>query len=312
MAKNIVLDGLFGLCVADALGVPVEFVSREKLKKNPVRDMIGFGAYNQPPGTWSDDSSLAFCLAESLCKGYNLSDIAQMFCKFLYNSHWTPWGKVFDAGVITRIAISNLQKGVNPVLAGGRSEKDNGNGSLMRILPIVFHVKDLSNEDKFRIVAQVSSLTHGHLRSIIACAIYIEFAINLLKGQDREEAYENMKDTVLDFYKTEEKELENFSRILKDDIASFSEEEIYSTGYVVDTLEAALWCFLNTKTYKEAVLTAVNLGNDTDTVAAVTGGLAGIYCGFEKIPKKWVKQIARKEDIIKLAEELNKKFKGKC
>ncbi|MBI5065890.1 ADP-ribosylglycohydrolase family protein [Candidatus Woesearchaeota archaeon] len=306
MTKNIVLDGLFGLCVADALGVPVEFVSREKLKKNPVRDMIGFGAYNQPPGTWSDDSSLAFCLAESLCKGFNLNNIAQMFCKFLHEAYWTPWSKVFDAGVITRIAIANIRRGVNPVLAGGRSERDNGNGSLMRILPIVFFVKNKKSDDKFRIIAQVSSITHGHIRSIISCAIYVEFAINILKGQDKEEAYENMKDVIIDFYKNEEKELKNFSRILKDDVASFSEEEINSTGYVVDTLEAALWCFLNTSSYKNAVLTAVNLGNDTDTVAAVTGGLAGIYYGFEKIPKKWINQIARKEDIIKLAEKLNK------
>ncbi len=307
MSSNKVLDGLFGLCVGDALGVPVEFVSREKLKKNPVKDMIGYGAYNQPPGTWSDDSSLALCLAESLCKGFNLNDIAQKFCNFLYKNLWTPWGKVFDAGITTRIAIGNLQKGVNPVLAGGRAEKDNGNGSLMRILPVAFYVKNLSSNERFKVIAQVSSLTHGHMRSIIACSIYVEFAVNILKGQDKEEAYENMKDTILDHYETEEKELEFFSRTLKDDIASFPEEEIYSTGYVVDTLEASLWCFLNTDSYKDAVLKAVNLGNDSDTTGAVTGGLAGLCYGFENIPEEWREMIARKQHITELAEELNKK-----
>ena len=138
MTSNKVLDGLFGLCIGDALGVPVEFTSRDDLKEHPVADMIGYGMYNQPPGTWSDDSSLAFCLAESLCNGYDLNDIASKFVAWYYDNHWTPHGEVFDVGNATSEAIERLKIGVAPQKAGSCSEYSNGNGSLMRILPLVF------------------------------------------------------------------------------------------------------------------------------------------------------------------------------
>ena len=111
MKKDKIIGGLLGLFVGDALGVPVEFQSREKLRKNPVKDMVGYGTYNQPPGTWSDDSSLTFCLAESLCNGFDLRDIADKFVKWMYEGYWTPWGEAFDIGVTTQIAISRLKKG---------------------------------------------------------------------------------------------------------------------------------------------------------------------------------------------------------
>jgi len=110
MKKSKVLGGLLGLCIGDALGVPVEFVSRKKLKKSPVNDMTGYGTHNQPPGTWSDDSSLTFCLAESLCKGFNIQDIANRFIKWLDKGYWTPHSKIFDVGNTTYTAISNLKK----------------------------------------------------------------------------------------------------------------------------------------------------------------------------------------------------------
>ena len=149
MVKNKVLDGLFGVCVGDALGVPVEFVRREELKSAPVNGMIGFGHYNQPPGTWSDDSSMTFCLAESLCKGYNIYDIADKFSEWLFYNYWTPHGKVFDAGTTTREALGHVKNVQHPSMAGGREEYHNGNGSLMRILPIIFYVKDFDDNKKF-------------------------------------------------------------------------------------------------------------------------------------------------------------------
>jgi ADP-ribosyl-[dinitrogen reductase] hydrolase len=304
MKKNLVLGGLFGVCIGDALGVPVEFLSREKLKQIPVDGMVGFGIHNQPKGTWSDDSSMAFCLAESLCLGYDIYDIADKFSQWLFESYWTPHGDVFDAGTTTRIALGHLKKVEHPSMAGGTGEHDNGNGSLMRILPIAFYVKNFDTKNKFKVISEVSSITHGHIRSIISCCIYVEILINLLKGKSKEEAYEDMKEVIINHFKHEE-ELEFFNRILEDNIASFSKEEIHSSGYVLDTLEASLWCFLNNDSYKETVLTAVNLGEDTDTTGAVAGGLAGIYYGFDKIPKEWIAVIARKEDITKLANKLN-------
>jgi ADP-ribosylglycohydrolase len=314
MKRNKVLGGLFGLCVGDALGVPVEFVSRNTLKKNPVKDMIAYGTHNQPIGTWSDDSSLAFCLAESLCEGFNLQDIADRFVKWLYEDYWTPHGKTFDVGNTTRIAISRLKEGVNPLEAGPNDEYSNGNGSLMRILPLAFYLEKKDRDRQFEITHQVSCLTHGHLRSQMACGIYIQFAINLLNGNTPKLAYNNMKEATLKYYSRDpyQKELGNFARILESDISELPEVSIKSSGYVIDTLEASLWSFLRSNTYMEAVLTAINLGGDTDTIGAVTGGIAGIYYDYKNIPKKWINNIVRKQDIMELGERLYEKFFLRC
>ena len=304
---NKVLDGLFGLCVGDALGVPVEFESRSTLQRNPVTDMIGHGTYDQPAGTWSDDSSLTFCLAESLCRGFDLCDISDKFCQWLYEAYWTPYGVVFDVGNTTQIAISRLKAVVKPVEAGGRDEHSNGNGSLMRILPLVFYLLNSDESQQFEITHQVSRLTHGHLRSQMACGIYIQLAISILAGNTPELAYKTMIDIVLKFYSKRPYigELHHFKRILESDISKLPKDLISSTGYVIDTLEASLWCILKGNSYSETVLLAVNLGEDTDTTAAVAGGLAGLYYGYENIPKKWIEKIAKAQKIIELAEKLN-------
>ena len=308
MKKDRVIGGLVGVCVGDALGVPVEFVSRDKLRLNPIKDMVGYGTHNQPPGTWSDDSSLTLCLAESLCKGFDIHDIANKFIKWLYEGYWTPYGETFDIGNTTYIAISRLKSGVNPLDAGPKDEFSNGNGSLMRILPLSFYLEKMKKEEQFEITHKVSRITHGHLRSQMACGIYIQIAINLLKEDPPEIAYKKAKEISLDYYsrKPYVYELKHFDRILKSDIRKLSINSIKSTGYVIDTLEASLWSFLNSKTFKDAVLTAVNLGGDTDTIGAVTGGLAGIYYGYNAIPKDWVKKIARIDEIIELSERLFK------
>jgi len=306
MKRNKVLGGLLGLCIGDALGLPVEFNPRSALKATPVTDMIGYGTHNQPPGTWSDDSSLTFCLAESLCNGFNLRDIAAKFVKWLYEGYWTPHGKVFDVGNTTRIAIARLKEGVNPLEAGLADEFSNGNGSLMRILPLAFYLEKSDIEQQFEITHQVSCLTHRHLRSQIACGIYIQVAINLLKGNTPTEAYESMKCTVSDYYSKWPyiTELHHFNRIIESDISRLPEAAIKSSSYVVDTLEASLWCLLNSNSYADTVLTAVNLGGDTDTLGAVTGGLAGIYYGYDGLPQKWVTRLARAKDIMELGERL--------
>ncbi|KPU27975.1 crystallin [Caloranaerobacter sp. TR13] len=307
MSKNKIIGGIIGFCVGDALGVPVEFKSREELKKEPVTDMIGYGTYNQPPGTWSDDTSLTLCLVESLCNGLNLEDIGERFVKWYYNSYWTPYNETFDVGNTTKEAICRISEGISPEKAGLDDEYSNGNGSLMRVLPLAFYLKNFKAEEKYNVIHKISSITHRHLRSILACSIYVEYAINLLKGYSKKEAYKNTKENIINFYSDTvfRKEFNSYSRILNRDIPKLKKEEIRSSGYVVDTLEAVFWCFLNKNGYKEVVLAAVNLGNDTDTIAAIAGGLAGIYYGIEDIPKDWIDAIARKDDIIKLAERFS-------
>jgi len=295
---NKLMGGIMGLCVGDALGVPVEFISRESLDNNPVTNMIEYGTHNQPIGTWSDDSSLAFCLIESLCKDYDISDIGKNFVKWKNNAYWTPHGTVFDIGNSTRAAINKLEKGVNPKLSGGTSPDSNGNGSLMRILPLAFIDCDIET------IHEVSSITHAHPISLISCGIYIDIAKKVLKGQSINEAYKNMKASSKNYYlKKFPEQIKYFERILDSDISKLPRNEIDSGGYALNTLEASLWCLLNTDNYSDAVLTAVNLGDDADTTGAVTGGLAGIIYEFDSIPKNWVDKLVQKEEIINLTNK---------
>ena len=308
--NNLNKDILLGIAIGDALGVPVEFEHRQELEKNPVVGMREYGTHNQPKGTWSDDSSLALCLAESLCNGYNLNDIADKFIKWYYDGYCTPYGRVFDVGVTTARAISYLQSGCKPDLAGMDRERDNGNGSLMRILPLVPYILNMEEEGRFRIIEEVSSLTHRHPRSILACIALCEFAIQYINLQSVEKAYQAMQQTVLQLLKKEmfiEEDIP-FKRLVGlsyEEFKAIELKDIHSTEYVIDTLEASLWCVFNTTNYKDAVLKAVNLGDDTDTVGAITGGLAGIIYGYDTIPSEWLEVLAKKDDIIELADKLD-------
>ncbi|RHR80866.1 ADP-ribosylglycohydrolase family protein [Odoribacter sp. AF15-53] len=308
--SNLNKDILLGTAIGDALGVPVEFEYRQVLEKNPVVGMREYGTHNQPKGTWSDDSSLALCLAESLCNGYNLNDIADKFIRWYYDGYCTPYGRVFDVGITTARAISNLQSGIKPNLAGMDRERDNGNGSLMRILPLVPYILNMEEEDRFRIIGEVSSLTHRHPRSILACIALCEFAIQYIDLQAVERAYQAMQQTILQLLKKEmfiEEDIP-FERLIGlsyEEFKAIELKDIRSTGYVIDTLEASLWCVFNTTNYKDAVLKAVNLGDDTDTVGAITGGLAGIIYGYDTIPSEWLEVLVRKDGIIELADRLD-------
>ena len=320
MINKPIHSALLGIAIGDALGVPVEFKPRQYLKENPVTDMIGFGSHNQEAGTWSDDSSLTFCLAQMLYGKYNLEKLASNFINWKENAYWSARGEVFDIGIATSNAIEILKQGINPVLAGGEKELDNGNGSLMRILPLLFYVKNMPIEQRFKHVADVSSLTHRHIRSVLACFIYIEYALQLFTESDKYKALDNTKNIVNSFLNTNaicsEDEINKFHRILQNPIDEYdvipiyeyAEDEISSSGYVVHSLEAALWCLFKNNTYSDTVLHAVNLGNDTDTTAAIVGGLAGLLYGYESIPQHWLNQLARKDDIIDLCDKLEKKF----
>ncbi|MEO7046377.1 MAG: ADP-ribosylglycohydrolase family protein, partial [Ferruginibacter sp.] len=197
--RNIYKDIVLGVAVGDALGVPVEFKSRETIAQNPVTEMTGFGTYNLPPGTFSDDSSLAFCLAEALTQDFNLQNIADNFVAWLNNNYWTPGGNVFDVGIATRHAIRRLQEGCPPELAGGMDVSDNGNGSLMRILPLLIYIKDKPIAERYQITKQVSSITHCHIRSVIACFYYLEFARQIIHGTDKMQVYKNLQTEIPEY-----------------------------------------------------------------------------------------------------------------
>lgn len=285
---NKIYDGIMGLVVGDALGVPYEFKKRGTFNAD---DMVGFGTYNQPPGTWSDDSSMTLATLESIGRLGKIdpADLMENFSQWLNCGSFTPYGEVFDVGGGTRKAIDRYDRNVEPLECGGRTRMDNGNGSLMRILPLAFipcSVNDINN---------VSRLTHAHEISLRACRLYIGIAEQLLKGVPLYLALSGSGIFV-----------KEFSRIPT--LWKLSSDEINSSGYVVDTLEAALWCVLHGHDYKSTVLMAVNLGEDTDTVAAVAGGLAGIIYGMGDIPTKWLAQIPRWEWIDGLCRKVESSF----
>ncbi|ANV86360.1 ADP-ribosylglycohydrolase family protein [Picosynechococcus sp. PCC 7117] len=302
--------GLLGLCVGDALGVPVEFSERRTRQRDPVTTMRGYGTYNQPPGTWSDDSSLTFCLAEAIAEvglGEELPEhLGRKMGLWLKEAYWTPHGETFDVGNTTAAAIHQILAGINPLEAGGIGERSNGNGSLMRILPLAFCGERLPYADLLDLVHNISYLTHRHPRSLIACGIYISIALELLHGKSIEIAYQQGIQRAEEFYRDSiyKPELSHYERLLVADFATLPRETIAASGYVVHALEAALWCCLNHDNYPNTVLAAVNLGDDTDTTAAIAGGLAGLYYGLDNIPPDWLAQIPRRDNILQLGDRL--------
>ncbi|MFZ4462507.1 MAG: ADP-ribosylglycohydrolase family protein [Bacteroidales bacterium] len=309
-SKDKIKSSIIGFAIGDALGVPYEFSHREERKLNPVTKLIGGGYWRQPVGTWSDDSSMVFCTMESLCTGYDLSDMGLKFHQWIYENYWTPHGKVFDKGNQTLFAIERINKLIEygeqiaPMPQSMANARENGNGSLMRILPMAFYLKNKPIKDHFKIIWDVSAMTHPHIRSAIACMFYTEFAIELLNGLKKEEAYRNAQKVTLEYSPilSKPKELTLFNRILNDEIWNYPEESIKSGGYVIDSIEACFWCVMNSHDYSETVLKAVNLGGDTDTIAALAGGLAGLVYGFDQIPEDWINLLVKKEDILQLCE----------
>ena len=314
---NKIKSVILGHAVGDALGAPVEFSSREELSKAPVTDMEGYGTYDVPAGAWSDDTSMSLATLDTMSrKDWNCFDVMVSFARWLGLGEYTPTGECFDVGGTCLAAIEDFVKrcyseekhgfvipeGVEATDFGQRGERSNGNGSLMRINPFVLfaHFNEQEYFGWMGCVKTGSQLTHAHERSVMACFIYgycLEF---LLKEASKKSLREAIRFTGRDLEHMSE--FDHFKRIFADDFESLPEEKIKSTGYVVDTLEAALWCLLTTESYRECVLKAVNLGGDTDTVAAVAGGLAGALYGIEGIPEEWLDTLIKREYIEEVCE----------
>ena len=304
--KNNVYGAIMGAIVGDAIGLPFEFKSKGEIKKQDIRKLKTRGYHNQPIGAWSDDSSMILCTMESMLNGYSYMNIGDKFCEWKYKAHWTPYGILFDIGDTTAKAIMNIN--LRKDYSGLSEENNCGNGSLMRIIPILFYIKDNRNE-RFDIIKEVSSLTHSNMICVIACSIYLEMCLNILDGYDKKVAYTKMKATIIDYYKEYDLELKSFHNILYKDILDINKDELSGSGYVIHTLESALYSFLSTKNFKQAIYNAILLGDDTDTVASITGGISGLYYGYNKIPKKWKNLIVKKEEIYNLTDMFYLKYK---
>ncbi|WP_408069289.1 ADP-ribosylglycohydrolase family protein [Butyrivibrio sp. JL13D10] len=310
-ADNIWFSGIMGVVVGDALGCPVQFRSRKEVREDPVTTMLGHGTYDMPAGTWTDDSSMTLALLASIRDkdGINLEDIMNRFVRWIRKGEYTPFGEAFDVGNGTMAAILRYMKGDDLNSCGGITERDNGNGSLMRILPacIYAYTNNLSDEDAVSLIHQVAGLTHNHIRGQIACGLYF-FCVKSVLDKDGTlmERLQKGFDTGFNFYDgflKNTSELSCYDR-LRDmkKLSEIPESGIKSSGYVVDTIEAAVWSLVSTDSFKNCELKAVNLGDDSDTVGATAGGLAGLFYGYDGIPEEWLEVIQRREWIEELCK----------
>lgn len=308
MDAKIVKGMLLGLAVGDALGVPVEFESRRSLKAEPVINMRSGGSWGQVAGTWSDDTSMTIAAMESITRlgKIDYNDVMENFLRWYERDAFTATGKRFDIGNTTRGAIVRFSRRLlSPTKCGATEKNSNGNGSLMRILPAtlyLFGTRGQIGVDELEVIHEFSALTHGHIISKMACGIYSLIAAQILSGKNISEAVALGMSDAETFYGTTST-FKEFFRLSDENFAALPEDDILSTGYVLDTLEAALWCLLNTADYKTLALKAVNLGSDTDTVGAVAGGLAGILYGAESIPAEWLATLKRRDYLEKLADD---------
>jgi len=298
--------GVIGFAVGDALGVPVEFLNRIVLQRRPVKDMIGYGSHKVPEGTWSDDTSLMIASMDSIREigDIDFEDIMHKFSEWVNQAKYTATNELFDIGIATRRAIMNFMDGKEAIDCGMKGIRENGNGSLMRILPFVYYLNSYNfNEDeKTLLINHASSLTHSHEISQLGCKIYTDYVTLLLEGVDKIKALEMLKNNDYSRYYSK-KTIKEYDRILNGDLDSLSIDEIKSSGYVVHSLEASLWCTITNDSYEDAVITAVNLGEDTDTIGAITGSINGVIYGMKEIPERWLEKLKRKDYLETLSDD---------
>ena len=290
--------GVWGFIVGDALGVPYEFNSREEMSAQPATGMTGWGTHDQPPGTWSDDTSMMLCVLENNHAGGDSHDLARRFLRWRDEGYHTPHGEVFDIGMTTQVGLSLFKKTNN--IAGPLDEFSAGNGSLMRCLPYAF--RDLYGHGVFDMLEE-NRITHRHWLCDPCCIFYTRMARALAEGDSKEAALKKAGDYLIRhgvrITEQEDADMQDspFKRLMHESFPRLPEKEIRSGGYVIESLEAAVWSFMNGTDYRSSVLQAVNLGGDTDTNGGLSGGLAAIHYGIEDIPDEWMDTIVRRSEL---------------
>ena len=295
------------------MGVPVEFEDREKLINKPVTSMLGYGSHDVEAGVYSDDTSMTLATMDSIIKQngiINYNDIADKFCNWVNNNEYTATNKIFDIGMTTKYAlIKYFNNKIDATMCGGTNINENGNGSLMRMLPIALYCfyKNIKDDNEiFTLVKNSSSITHAHDISILGCYIYVRYVISLLETKNKISSYNFIKKLDYSMF-IEEVKLE-YSRILFSDISTLNINDVNSSGYVVDTLEAVFWIILNCSNYNESIIGAINLGGDTDTIGAITGSIAGILYGYDNISKRWISKLENKDYIDEIIIKFENTF----
>ncbi|MEW6698685.1 MAG: ADP-ribosylglycohydrolase family protein [Bacillota bacterium] len=292
---------LLGLAVGDALGTTLEFKLPGSFK--PIGDMVGGGPFSLLPGQWTDDTSMALCLAESLveCRGFDPQDQMGRYFRWYRKGYLSSTGSCFDIGNTVRMALSEYERNGNPY-SGSNDPYSAGNGSIMRLAPVpLFYAQ--KPEEAIQKAAASSRTTHGAPEAVDACRYLAGLIIGAIRGLPKEEILSDLFEPAPGLWEREPL-APKIAEIAAGSFKAKNPPEIRGTGYVVASLEAALWAFYHGKTFKEGALFAVNLGDDADTTGAVYGQLAGAYYGETGIPEEWRFKIFQQEYIISLAERL--------
>jgi ADP-ribosyl-[dinitrogen reductase] hydrolase len=292
--KNRFRGCLLGLAVGDAVGTTLEFKAPGSFK--PIRDMVGGGPFRLKPGEWTDDTSMALCLATSLLEknGFDPKDQMDRYCRWWKEGYLSSNGRCFDIGGTVSDALRRYSQTGDPI-AGSTDPQSAGNGSIMRLAPVpMFYYPNVAAAIRYS--EESSRTTHGAAECIDACRLLAGIICRALSGAAKEDVLFGEADS----FQGEPK----ITLIARGDYRTKSASEIHGTGYVVQSLEAALWCFLHTETFEAAILKAANLGDDADTTAAICGQVAGAFYGESGIPQKWLEKLAMGEEITILADRL--------
>lgn len=303
--EDIFRSGIYGLVVGDALGVPYKFMNREKLRDDPCKDMIGYGTYNLESGSCSSVSSITLVTLDSLYISYNLNKIMEKLLEWYLNDKYICNKELFDVSFIVSESFENYLENKDIYTCG---LDINSNDSLMRILPvcIYLYVKNIQINQAIQMIHDCSALTNAHMRSKVACGIYYFIVNEIINNNPLEVCIQKGIHKAFEYYK-DNNQISYFNRIKNiENFMNLSENQIKSSEYVVDTLEATIWCLLNNTNYKETVLSAVNLGRDTNTLAAITGGLAGLYYRYNNIPKEWIEKLKNRYQIDMFCRNVSK------
>lgn len=312
-------DGIMGVLIGDALGNPVQFMSRSSVQKRGlVKGMEEGGVFNMPAGSWTDDGSMTLATLDSLTKKGKLDydDIMERFIRWDSEGKYTPFGKAYDQGLTCMDAIDRYSRTHKWSSCGKTGEHANGNGGLMRIMPVCLYAAMKENDgtmtekEAVQAVHNATLLTHNHLRACTASGIYYFICREILKhrgffkgaddaveSNDTDASVSPLRnilqrgmDSAVSFYMENDMdgELVSYAKIKSmESCSKLTADKIRSSGYVVHTLEASVWTLVTTGSLEEALLQGVNLGDDADTVGAVAGGLAGLYYGYDSVPAAW-------------------------
>jgi ADP-ribosyl-[dinitrogen reductase] hydrolase len=300
---------MVGLAAGDALGAAIEFRPPGTFK--PVEDMTGGGPFKLEPGQWTDDTSMALCLAASLveCGGFDPADQMDRYLRWLRDGYMSSTGRCFDVGHTIRAALARYESSRNPF--GGKTDQDSaGNGSIMRLAPVpLFFSRDPTRA--IQMAADSSRTTHAAVEAVDGCRFLAALIVGALQGESKETLLAPGFSPVPGLWEHSPLS-DRIGEVAAGSYRSKQAEEIEASGYVVDTLEAALWALDRATGFRHGMLLAVNLGDDADTTGAVYGQLAGAIYGRKAIPPHWRGQVAMRETILSLSDSLYRQATGEA